>query len=235
MSALIQPVDAPAVGQRTFRYYDVIATLFVAVYLISQVASAKLFSFSIFQFPGAAIIFPFSYIFGDILTECYGYARTRRIIWLGFISAVLMALTFLVVQKLPPAPGWNNQEAYEKILGVVPRVVLGSIAAYWAGEFINSFVMAKLKVMTAGKYLWTRTIGSTVVGQAVDTIVFVVIAFSGLAGIPVLLRLSVSLYLFKVIYETLATPLTYLLVGWLKRAEGIDVYDRGTNFSPFKF
>ncbi len=231
----IERVDAPSIEGRAFRFYDVAATLFVAVYLISQVTSVKLFALGPFQFPGAAVIFPLSYIFGDILTECYGYARTRRIIWLGFFSAALMAVVFWIVELLPPAPGWSNQEAYVRILGQVPRVVLGSIVAYWAGEFANSFVMAKMKLLTQGKHLWTRTVSSTVVGQAFDTGVFVVIAFSGVVPASMLLRLSVSLYLFKVAYEVIATPITYIIVARLKRAEGVDLYDQGTDFTPFKF
>ncbi|HKP05452.1 MAG TPA: queuosine precursor transporter [Chthoniobacterales bacterium] len=231
----MERANAPTLKDKTFKLYDVVSMLFVAVYLISQVASAKLFSFGPFQFPGAIIIFPFSYIFGDILTEVYGYARTRRTIWIGFFSAVLMAVTFWVVEKLPPAAGWLNQEAYEKILGIVPRVVLGSIVGYWVGEFVNSFVMAKLKIFTEGKHLWTRTIGSTLAGQAFDTAAFVLIAFSSMMPFPVLLKLSLSVYVFKVVYETVATPLTYAIVGYLKRIEGIDIYDRGTNFSPFRF
>lgn len=228
-------VDAPTLTNKTFKFYDVVSMLFVAVYLISQVTSAKLFALGPFQFPGAIVIFPISYIFGDILVEVYGYARTRRTIWVGFVSAILMAATFWLVEKLPSAPGWLNQEAYEKILGIVPRVVLGSVVGYFVGEFVNSFVMAKLKVFTDGKHLWMRTISSTLVGQAFDTIAFVLIAFSNMMPMSVLFKLSASVYAFKVLYEALATPLTYAIVGYLKRVEGVDVYDRGTNFSPFKF
>jgi len=217
------------------RYYDVVACLFVAVYLISQVASVKLISVGPFQAPGAIILFPFAYIFGDVLTEVYGYARTRRIIWLGFASAILMAGTFLAIQHLAPAPNWTFQREYELILGFVPRIVLGSIFAYWAGEFINSYVLAKMKLLTKGRFLWTRTIGSTVIGQAVDSVVFAGVAFYGVVPLTVLANIAGSIYLLKVLYEVLATPLTYAVVGFLKRAEGIDVFDRRTDFSPFRF
>lgn len=217
------------------KYFDLVACLFVAVYIISQVSSAKLFSLGPFVFPGAIVIFPFAYIFGDILTEVYGYSRTRRVIWLGFITAALLAVVLAIVQYLPPAPNWNFQQGYEQILGVVPRIVLGSLLAYWAGEFVNSYVLAKMKLWTEGRMLWSRTIGSTVVGQLVDSIVFGTVAFAGSVPWPVIFSLVGSIYLFKVFYEALATPLTYLIVNYLKRAEGIDVYDRHTNFTPFRF
>jgi hypothetical protein len=217
------------------RYFDVVAVAFVSVYLISQVSSSKLFEVGRVQLPGAAVVFPLSYIFGDILTEVYGYARTRRVIWAGFGAAVLMALVLWVVQVLPPAPNWGDQLAYQAILGVVPRMVLGSIVAYWAGEFANSYVMAKMKVLTGGRYLWTRTVGSTVVGQAVDSAVFILVAFAGRLPWGAVCQVAVTLYLFKVAYEVVATPLTYAIVRWLKRAEQVDVFDRSTDFTPFRF
>jgi queuosine precursor transporter len=207
---------------------------FIAVYLISQVSSAKLFALGGLSLPGAAVIFPLSYIFGDVLTEVYGYAMTRRVIWVGFGAAVLMALVLWIVQVLPPAPEWANQEAYQAILGVVPRMVAGSIFAYWAGEFTNSYIMAKMKVFTEGRHLWSRTIGSTILGQAVDSAVFISVAFAGRLPWPALLHIAGSLYLFKVAYEIVATPLTYYVVAVLKKAEGLDVYDRETDFSPFR-
>jgi uncharacterized integral membrane protein (TIGR00697 family) len=226
-------VDSPAPASGT-RYFDVASMAFVAVYLISQVSSSKLFAIGGLQLPGAAVVFPLSYIFGDILTEVYGYARTRRVIWMGFASAVVMALVLWIVQALPPAPDWPNQAAYEAILGVVPRMVLGSIAAYWAGEFTNSYIMAKMKLLTQGRHLWTRTVGSTVVGQAVDSTVFILIAFAGRLAWGSLFQIAATLYLFKVAYEIAATPLTYLIVRWLKRVEGVDVFDRETDFTPFR-
>jgi len=217
------------------RYFDIVAVAFVSVYLISQVSSSKLFMIGRVQLPGAAVVFPLSYIFGDILTEVYGYARTRRVIWAGFGAAVLMALFLWIVQVLPPASGWADQAAYEAILGVVPRMVLGSIVAYWAGEFANSYVMARMKVLTDGRHLWTRTVGSTVVGQAVDSGVFITVAFAGRLPWGAMLQIAGSLYLFKVAYEVVATPVTYAVVRWLKRAEQVDVFDRATDFTPFRF
>ena len=228
-SAVDTPARAPGA-----RYFDVASTAFVAVYLISQVSSSKLFVLGGLQLPGAAVVFPLSYIFGDILTEVYGYARTRRVIWMGFGSAIVMAAVLWIVQALPPAPDWPNQAAYEAILGVVPRMVIGSITAYWAGEFTNSYVMARMKLLTGGRLLWTRTVGSTVVGQAVDSTVFILVAFAGRLPWDSMLQIAATLYLFKVAYEVAATPLTYLIVTSLKRAEGVDVFDRGTDFTPFR-
>lgn len=219
----------------TPKYFDIVACLFVGVYIISQVASVKLVSIGPFVLPGAAILFPFAYIFGDILTEVYGYGRTRRVIWLGFFCAAMLTLVLWIVQILPAPPSWALQNSYDQLLGLVPRIVVGSLLAYWAGEFANSFIMAKMKIWSNGKRLWSRTIGSTVVGQAVDSVVFGTVAFAGLMPWSVILTLVGSIYLFKVLYEIIATPLTYFIVNRLKRAEGIDVYDNGTNFSPFKF
>lgn len=230
-----EPAHQPPPALPGTRYFDVVAVAFVSVYLISQVSSSKLFAIGPVQLPGAAVVFPLSYIFGDILTEVYGYARTRRVIWAGFAAAVLMAAVLWVVQELPPAPGWRDQLAYQSILGVVPRLVLGSIVAYWAGEFANSYVMARMKVLTNGRLLWTRTVGSTVVGQAVDSAVFIAIAFAGRMPWADVLQVATTLYLFKVAYEVAATPMTYAVVRWLKRAEQVDVFDRATNFTPFKF
>jgi queuosine precursor transporter len=219
----------------TPRYFAVISSLFVAVYLVSQVASTKLIALGPLQVPGAIVIFPIAYIFGDILTEVYGYARTRRTIWAGFISAIFLSVVLWIVQILPPAPSWTKQDAYEAILGFVPRIVLGSILAYWAGEFANSYVLARMKVWTQGRMLWSRTIGSTIVGQGIDSFVFAAVAFGGTIPSAVLFRVMASLYLLKVMYEVLATPLTYAIVFALKRIEGIDVFDRSTDFNPFRY
>ncbi|MCO6509570.1 MAG: queuosine precursor transporter [Aridibacter famidurans] len=220
--------------ENTPRYFDIVAGLFVGIYLISQISSAKLVSVGPFVFPGAIVIFPLSYIFGDILTEVYGYARTRRVIWVGFVSAALLAVVLLIVQYLPPAPNWTLQTEFEALLGIVPRVIAGSLMAYWAGEFVNSYIMAKAKVWTGGRMLWTRTIGSTLVGQFVDSVVFGVVAFAGIVPWTVIFTLAGSIYLFKVLYEILFTPVTYFVVGRLKKAEGVDVFDRSTDFNPFK-
>jgi len=218
---------------KTYRYFDVIMALFVAVLLISNVASAKILDLGPFTFDGGTILFPLSYIFGDILTEVYGYRRSRKVIWTGFGCAGLMSLVFARVGALPPAQGWEHQAAYEAILGQTTRIVLGSLIAYWAGEFSNSFVLAKLKIITNGQWLWTRTIGSTIVGEGVDTLLFANIAFLGVLPQDLLVALVISNYVFKVGVEVLATPITYAIVTFLKRAEQEDYYDRDTDFNPF--
>ncbi len=207
--------------------------LFVAVLLISNTASSKILNLGPFTFDGGTILFPISYIFGDILTEVYGYRRSRRVIWTGFFCAALMAIVYAVVGALPPAQGWNGQEAYVIILGTTPRIVIGSLVAYWAGEFSNSFTLAKMKLLTQGRWLWTRTIGSTIVGEAVDTTLFVLIDFAGLLPWSLLTGVLLSNYVFKVSVEALATPITYKVVGYLKKVEQEDYYDRDTNFNPF--
>lgn len=216
------------------RYYDLIVGLFVAVLLISNIAATKLVGFGIFPFDGGTLLFPLSYIFGDILTEVYGFARARRVIWIGFLANALAAITFLVVSKLPAAGFWEHQEAFEAILGFVPRIVLASMAAYLAGEFSNSVVLAKLKVKMQGRKLWVRTIGSTLIGEGVDTVIFVVVAFAGIVPTRELMLMIAFNYVFKCGIEILFTPFTYLIVNKLKRGEGVDVYDDKTSFNPFK-
>ena len=218
-----------------YRYFTLVAGLFVATFLIANTTAAKLFQLGPLFFPGGIIIFPLSYIFGDVLTEVYGYARSRQIIWTGFAAEVLMAIAYAVVIALPPAPFWTHQAAFETVLGQVPRIVVGSIAGYLVGEFVNSFVLAKMKVWTKGRYLWSRTIGSTIAGEGVDTVFFILIAFGGVWPAGQLIITALSVYIFKVVYEILATPLTYLVVGFLKRHEGVDHYDIGTRFSPFRW
>ena len=215
------------------RYFAVVGAAFVATLLISNVAAQKLIALGPFVFAGAILLFPVTYVFGDVLTEVYGYARTRQIIWVGFAANALMAAFLALVVELPPAPGWALQEEFASALGLVPRVVAASILAYWAGEFANSFVLAKLKVATGGRRLWVRTIGSTLVGQGVDTVIFTAAAFGGVLPAAVLFTAVWSAYLFKVLYEVAATPLTYLLVNRLKAVEEVDVYDRETSFTPF--
>ena len=217
------------------RYYDLIAGLFVAVLLISNVAASKLVEFFGFPFDGGTLLFPLSYIFGDILTEVYGYARARRVIWLGFVGNILAALTFAVVAALPAATVWPHQEAFQTILGVVPRIVLASMIAYLAGKFSNSYILAKLKLKTRGRLLWLRTIGSTLVGEGIDTLIFVVIAFGGTIPAHDLYLMIAFNYMFKCGTEIAFTPVTYLVVNFLKRAEGVDVYDTKTRFNPFLF
>lgn len=220
---------------KSFKHLDTITALFVTVLLISNVASTKIVAFGPLTFDGGTILFPLSYIFGDILTEVYGYARSRKVIWIGFIAALLMSLTFIIVGALPPAADWANQDAYDKILGLTPRIVIASLIAYFAGEFSNSLMLAKLKVWTNGQRLWLRTISSTLVGQVVDTTLFILIAFAGLFPSSLIWTLIISNYLFKCGVEILFTPLTYWATGWLKQQEQVDHYDRETDFNPFRF
>jgi queuosine precursor transporter len=216
-----------------FRYLDLITALFVAVLLISNIASSKITSFGFFTLDAGTILFPLTYVFGDILTEVYGFARARRVIWIGLLCNVLMAVIFMIVGALPSAADWNNQEAYQAILGLTPRIVAASIIAYFAGEFLNSFVLAKIKIKTKGKYLWLRTISSSLVGEFFDTLLFCLIAFAGVLPTPVLISLLISNYIFKVAIEVGFTPLTYGVVNKLKKVEHQDYYDRKTNFNPF--
>ena len=214
---------------------------FVAVLLCSnligvhKVSSVNLPVIGEYIFGTGVLFFPLSYLFGDILTEVYGYASARRVIWTGFAALVFMAFMAAVVVALPPAEDWPGQDAYEFVFGNSWRIVLASITAFWAGEFANSFVLAKLKIATAGRFLWMRTIGSTVVGQGLDSLIFYPLAFYGLAGWPVeqLWQVVLSQWAIKTAWEALLTPVTYLVVGFLKRREGVEVFDTDTDFSPF--
>ena len=220
--------------QRGYKYFDLIMALFVAVLLISNIASTKILRLGPFTFDGGTLLFPVSYIFGDILTEVYGYRRSRRVIWVGFGCAALMALVLAIVGALPPAEGWPYQDAYEAILGTTPRIVLASLIAYFAGEFSNSYTLARMKVLTEGRWLWTRTIGSTLVGQGVDTVLFVTIAFAGTLPWSLFWSIIISNYVFKCGLEAVMTPVTYRVTEFLKREENEDVYDVDTDFNPFK-
>jgi uncharacterized integral membrane protein (TIGR00697 family) len=205
----------------------------VTALLASNLIAQKLFVLGPFTFTAGIVVFPLTYICGDVLTEVYGYARARRVIWMGFGANLFLAAAVAAAVALPPSPDWSGQREFAVTLQPVPRIVCASLVAYWCGEFMNSYVLARMKVATGGKRLWLRTVGSTVIGQAVDTSVFVTVALGGVLPGPVLVRTIASAYLFKVLYEAAATPLTYMVVNGLKRAEGIDVYDRETNFSPF--
>jgi uncharacterized integral membrane protein (TIGR00697 family) len=213
--------------------YDLVLAAFVAVLLISNVASTKILVLGPFTFDGGTILFPASYIFGDILTEVYGYRRSRRVIWAGFAATGLMAAVLAAVGALPPAADWPHQEAFGAILGQTPRIVLASLLAYFAGEFSNSWVLSRMKVRTGGRWLFARTIGSTLVGEGLDTAIFVTVAFAGALPAPLLWSVAVSNYVFKVGFEAAATPLTYLAVNRLKAAEGIDTFDVGISYNPF--
>ena len=217
-----------------YKALDLLMVSFVAVLLISNIASSKILRFGPFTFDGGTLLFPLSYIFGDVLTEVYGYSASRRVIWSGFLAALVMVVTLTVVGWLPPAPGWEHQDAYSAILGQTPRIVVGSLIAYFAGEFSNAYALAKLKLATRGRYLWLRTIGSTVVGQGVDTVLFVLIAFAGALPVGLLLSVVVSNYLFKSGFEALVTPITYQVVNYLKRLEREDYFDWDTDFTPFR-
>jgi hypothetical protein len=217
---------------RTYRYLDLITAAFVTVLIVSNIASTKILTLGPFTFDGGTIIFPLSYIFGDILTEVYGYKRSRRVIWTGFACLALVALTLAITDALPPATDWTLQDSFHAILGQTPRIVVASLIAYWAGEFSNSYILAKVKLWTRGRFLWTRTIGSTLVGEGVDTVTFILVAFAGALPNSLLWAVFVSNYVFKVGIEVLFTPLTYQIVAWLKRAENEDFYDWNTNFNP---
>jgi uncharacterized integral membrane protein (TIGR00697 family) len=230
-SATIVQEQAPDLRQ--FKYLSTLLTLFVAILLISNVVGQKLCLIWGFKIGGANLLFPLTYIFGDVFTEVYGYAASRRAIWLGFLCSGLLSAMGMIMVALPPHPEWHNQEAYATIFGFVPKMVLASLIAFWCGEFSNSFTMAKMKVYSRGKHLWMRTISSTVVGQLVDTTVFLSLAFGASLSFGALVELIVTSYSFKVIYEALATPLTYWVVNTLKRLEGIDAYDFHTDFNPF--
>ncbi len=252
---------------RHYRYFDIVMALFVTVLLLSNIASsAKLIDLGVsilglrLAFDGGTLLFPLAYIFGDILTEVYGYSRSRKVIWTGFAAAALMSLTFWFLARLPGDPLWGafvyenmsqaipslsapenpvlfGQSAYNAILGGVSTgaIIVASLIAYWMGEFSNSFVLAKMKVLTEGRWLWTRTIGSTLVGEGVDTVMFVFIAtLLGVFPWAIALSLIVANYLFKVSIEVLFTPFTYIIVNWLKRKENEDYFDRNTDFNPFK-
>jgi queuosine precursor transporter len=218
---------------KNYKYLNVISVFFVSVLLISNVASTKIVDLRWFTFDGGTLLFPLSYIFGDILTEVYGYKKSRSVIWLGFFMALLMSAVFIIVGKLPAAPGWSNQGAYDAILGLTPRIVVASLIAYSAGEFSNSYVLAKMKIWTKGKMLWTRTIGSTLVGELIDSAIFIVIAFAGILPNSLLVTLIISNYIFKTLIEVLFTPITYKVVKFLKTREEEDYYDYNTNFNPF--
>jgi queuosine precursor transporter len=219
---------------KRFKYLDLITVSFVSVLLISNVASTKILDLGAFTFDGGTILFPLSYIFGDILTEVYGYGRSRRVIWMGFFAAMLMSVVFMIVGALPPSPDWPNQAAYDAILGLTPRIVIASLTAYFLGEFVNSFILAKMKILTKGKHLWTRTIGSTLGGEFVDTAIFVGVAFWGVLPNEILPAILISNFVFKTMVEVFFTPVTYAVVKFLKRAEEVDHYDYDTNFNPFQ-
>lgn len=220
---------------RRFRYLDLLTLGFVVVLMISNLVGPKICQLGPLQPSAAEFLFPLTYICGDVFTEVYGYGASRRAIWLGLFAMALLAAMGQVAVLLPPAPEWRGQQAYATVFGLVPRFAAASLIAYWAGEFTNSYTLAKLKIVTRGRWLWTRTVGSTVAGQAVDTAVMILVAFAGLQMPAMLLRMILSSYLIKVAVEVIATPVTYALVGWLKKAESVDAFDDRTDLNPFAF
>ena len=227
--------------RREYRYYEFVLAAFVTILICSnligpaKIAQLDLPLIGAVTFGAGVLFFPISYVFGDVLTEVYGYARSRRVIWCGFAGLAFASFMSFVVVSLPPAPFWKHQEAYEIAFGLTWRIALASMVAYFCGEFVNSYVLAKMKVATAGRWLWTRTIGSTIFGEGVDSILFYPLAFYGTGIIPddKLATVMVAQFIAKVTVEVLFTPVTYAVVGWLKRAEQEDYYDRDTRFTPF--
>lgn len=238
----MNPINtSPNTPQKQFRYYEFVMVAFVVILVCSNlIGPAKIAQWDApllgtLTFGAGVLFFPISYVFGDILTEVYGYARSRRVIWAGFAALAFASLMAYVVVALPPAPFWKNQAAYETAFGSTWRIALASLIAFSCGEFVNSFVLAKMKILTAGKMLWSRTIGSTIFGEGVDSLLFYPLAFWGTGIIPddKLPMVMLAQFATKVGVEVLFTPVTYKIVGWLKRVEGVDHYDRDTNFSPF--
>jgi queuosine precursor transporter len=236
----VRSVDAGALKGAGLRYFDFVMAAFVTILLLSnvigagKVATIDLPRFGPTPFGAGILFFPISYVIGDVLTEVYGYGRARRCIWAGFAAMLFMALMSVIVVALPPDAEWSGQAAYEQVFGQVPRIVFASLFAFWAGEFVNAYVLARMKIWTGGKHLWSRTIGSTVIGQGVDSLIFYPLAFYGVWDDDMLVKVLAIQWGLKVAWEAILTPVTYAVVGWLKRREGIDVYDEGTDFTPFR-
>jgi uncharacterized integral membrane protein (TIGR00697 family) len=219
---------------RKFKYYDLIMAAFVTILLCSNVIGAeKVVSLAGFSFGAGILFFPISYFFNDILTEVYGYARSRKVVWAGFGAMGFASFMSWIVVLLPPAQGWIHQNAYEVVFGQTPRIVAASLLAFFSGEFVNSYTLAKMKVFTTGRFLWMRTIGSTIAGEAADSLIFYPIAFYGFWPDDLLITVMITNYIIKVSWEVIATPITYKVIGFLKRKEHEDYYDRDTNFTPF--
>jgi uncharacterized integral membrane protein (TIGR00697 family) len=230
--------------KRAYKYYDLVMAAFVTVLLCSNlIGAAKVatvgpfnlgfMTFGPFSFGAGVLFFPISYIFGDVLTEVYGYARARKVVWAGFGAIIFASFMSWIVVSLRPAEGWHDQEAYRAVFGNTPRIVGASLTAFFAGEFANSFVLAKMKLLTSGKFLWMRTIGSTIVGEGVDSLIFYPLAFYGVWSGDLVVQVMITNYILKCAWEAIVTPFTYIVVNFLKRAENEDYFDRGTNFTPF--
>lgn len=219
---------------KAYRYFDYIMAAFVTILLCSNlIGVSKVCRIGPITFGAGTLFFPISYAFGDVLTEVYGYARSRRVVWAGFAALAFASFMTWAVLALPPAPGWPHQEALRTVFGTTPRIVLASLVAYFCGEFTNSFILAKLKILTSGKHLWTRTIGSTMMGELADSLIFYPLAFLGIWSTDLVVDVMLTNYVLKVLWEIFATPLTYKIVGFLKRVEHEDYYDRDTRFTPF--
>jgi queuosine precursor transporter len=237
----IRRIEARELRGAQFRYFDFVMVAMVVVLLLSNVIGAEKRSFvnlpgiGAWPFGAGILFFPISYLIDDVLTEVYGYARARRAIWAGFAALAFMAVMEWTVVHLPVASGWTGQEAYERVFGSGWRIIVASMSAFFVGDFIESVVMAKLKIWSQGRHLWMRFWGSTIVGEGIDSLIFYPLAFYGMADWPVsaLAEVMLSQFILKVSWEVLLTPVTYAVVGWLKRKEGVDVYDIGTNFTPF--
>ena len=228
-------INAGQVAGGHFRYYDYVMAAFCVILVLSNVVgAAKVATLGGLTFGAGILFFPLSYVIGDVLTEIYGYARARRVIWAGFAATFFAAVMCWVIVAMPPAPGWEGQEVYEAAFGQVWRIVGASMIAFWAGEFVNSYVLARMKLWTRGKHLWSRTIGSTVFGQGIDSLIFYPLAFLGVWTTEQVLIVMVTNWGLKVLWEVVLTPVTYAVVGFLKRREGVDVFDEGTDFTPFR-
>ena len=224
------------IEKKTFHsnWYMGIVALFITTLITANIISVKLVSIFCLVLPAGILVFPLSYIIGDVLTEVYGYSSTRRVIWLGFFCNFIAVIAIVLAQGMPSAPFWDGQQAFEKILGYAPRLLAASFLAYLAGEFFNAYILARMKILTRGKWLWSRTISSTLVGQAVDSLVFITLAFAGSMPVRALAVTIIIQWLSKSAYEAAATPLTYVAVIFLKRKERMDVYDHNTHFNPFR-
>jgi uncharacterized integral membrane protein (TIGR00697 family) len=224
----------PTRPARTYRYYDLVMAAFVTVLLCANlIGASKVATLGGFTFGAGVLFFPISYVFGDVLTEVYGYARARKVVWAGFGAMIFASFMSLVILAFPPAPGWPHQAAFETVFGGTWRIVGASLVAYFSGEFCNSFVLAKMKLRTEGRLLWLRTIGSTIVGEAVDSLIFYPLAFLGIWSTDLVLKVMLTNYALKVGWEVFMTPATYVVVNFLKRAEHEDYFDRNTEFTPF--
>jgi len=220
--------------KKSYKYYDFVMAAFVCIMLCSNIIGAsKVFTFAGLSFGAGILFFPISYIFGDVLTEVYGYAQSRRVVWAGFAAMAFASLTSWIVLALPPSPNWPNQGAFEIAFGSTWRITIGSLLAFCVGEFCNSYVMAKMKIFTNGRHLWSRIVGSTVVGEGIDSAIFYPAAFLGIWPGSLVVKVALSSYFFKVLWEIVVIPFTYIFVNWLKRAEREDYYDYNTDFNPF--